>query len=262
VSVFDFDSAIVRAPAASVVDGLRAGGEAGPSHEGVLAEHRAYVAALEQAGLNVQALPPLPLFPDSLFVEDPAFVLAEGAIVLRPGAPSRRGEAATLAPILKRRFERVLAVATGSVDGGDILVLPDEILVGLSARTDRAGAAEFVRLAATLARRARIVATPPGVLHLKSACALLDEGTVLATPALAEAGIFGGLAVLTTPPGEEAGANLLRLGRRVLVGAGFVRTIELVAGRGLEAVPLPVDEIGLIDAGLSCMSLRWLAGGK
>src|SRR4051812_30615093 len=90
--VFDFTNAIVRTPAPSVVDGLRVGGEA-PSHDGVLAEHRAYVAALEAAGLNVEVLAPLDEFPDSVFVEDPAFVLAEGAILLRPGAPSRIGEA-------------------------------------------------------------------------------------------------------------------------------------------------------------------------
>jgi len=48
--VFDFESAIARAPAPNVVDGLRVGGEA-PTYAGVLAEHEAYVAALEAAGV-------------------------------------------------------------------------------------------------------------------------------------------------------------------------------------------------------------------
>lgn len=255
--VFDFDSAIVRRPAPSVVHGLSLGLAGRPSFDGVLAEHCAYLAALKQAGVEVETLPWLEEFPDSVFVEDAAFVIGEGAVILRPGAPSRIGEAAAIAPALRRRFDRVLAIEAGFVDGGDILILPDEILVGLSARTDRAGAERFVALAAEFGRPARIVSVPLEALHLKSACAVLDEETVIATPALATAGIFGRLDVLPTPEGEEAAANLLRINDVVLVGAAFPRTISLVADRGFGVIPLPVVEIGKLDAGLSCMSLRW-----
>jgi len=68
-----------------------------------------------------------------------------------------------------------------------MLILPDEILIGLSARTDTLGARRVVELLSALGRAARIVETPPGVLHLKTACALIDERTVIATPALAPA---------------------------------------------------------------------------
>jgi len=153
VSVFDFHQAIVRAPSPRVVEGLRTGDEA-PSYEGVIAEHRAYVAALEAHGLAVEILPALDAYPDSVFVEDPAFVLPEGAILLKPGACSRLGEAAEIAPTLRNRFERVLELDEGFADGGDILILPDEILIGLSARTDRLGAKRFCELARDLGRRA------------------------------------------------------------------------------------------------------------
>jgi dimethylargininase len=257
--VFDFDRAIVRLPAASVVNGLRAGGQEDPSHEGVHAEHRAYVAALEAVGLAVETLPPLEDFPDSVFVEDPAFVLPEGAILLRPGARSRMGEEAELAPVLARRFGRVLEMDEGFADGGDILILPDEILIGLSGRTDRLGAERFVALARELGRAARIVETPAGTLHLKTACALIDEASVVATPDLAAAELFGSLEVVTTPVGEEAAANLVRVNDRVLLADGYPRTAEKLAARGLDILLLPAREIARIDAGLSCMSLRWKA---
>ena len=257
MSVFDFDSAIVRAPAASVVDGLREGDHESPSFAGVAAEHRAYVAALEDAGLAVDVLPPLEAFPDSVFVEDPAFVLPEGAILLRPGAPSRIGEAEAIAPALRRRFERVLVQDRGFADGGDILILPGEILIGLSGRTDKEGAERFVALAAELGRRARIVQAPPGALHFKTACALLDEATMIATPALAAAGLFDGMEVVVTPDGEERAANLVRVNGAVLIGADYPRTTSLLAGRGYDLVALDVASIRKIDAGLSCLSLRW-----
>jgi dimethylargininase len=226
VSVFAFDSAIVRAPAPSVVDGLRTGAEA-PTFPGVLAEWEAYVNALEAAGLAIERLEPLDAYPDSVFVEDAAFVLPEGAVVLRPGAPSRIGEAAEIAPALERRFERLLTLGRGYADGGDILLLPDEILIGLSARTDQAGAELFCELVRPLGRKVRIVETPPGVLHLKTACALLDEEAVIAVPALA--GIFQGLEVIETPAGEEKAANLLRLNDTILLGADYPRTADLLA---------------------------------
>lgn len=254
MSCFGFRHAIVRAPAPSVVGGLRTGEEA-PSYEGVFAEHRAYVAALEGAGLAVEILPALDAYPDSLFVEDPAFVLPEGAILLRPGACSRLGEAAEIARPLRDRLERVLELDEGFADGGDILILGREILIGLSARTDKLGAKRFCELARSLGRAARIVETPPGVLHLKSACALIDEGSVIATPALA--GIFVGYEVIATPEGEEKAANLLRLNDTILIGADYPRTAELLAGRAPNLVPLHVAEIRKIDAGLSCLSLRW-----
>jgi dimethylargininase len=164
---------------------------------------------------------------------------------------------AELAPALGAHFQMVARLDAGHADGGDVLVLPGEILIGLSARTDRAGAEALAGWLESLGRRARIVATPPGVLHLKTACALLDEETVIATPALAETGLFGGLEVVQTSEGEEAAANLLRVNDVVLVGESFPRTIERIVNRGHAVRPLPVEQIGRIDAGLSCMSLRW-----
>ena len=257
--VFDFDRAIVREPAASVVDGLRTGPEA-PRHDRILSEHRAYVGALESAGVEVEVLPPLAEHPDSVFVEDPAFVLTEGAILLRPGAPSRFGEPAALAPALHRHFAHVAAVDEGFVDGGDILVLPDEILVGLSTRTDGTGARRFCDLLRDFGHRARFLEPPPGLLHLKTGCALVDEHTLVAVPAMAP--LFPGYEVLITPEGDEHAANLIRVNDRILMGDSFPRTAAMLADKGIDVVETPASEIAKIDAGLSCMSLRWHSGGK
>jgi dimethylargininase len=257
--VFDFDRALVRLPAESVVCGLRTGSEA-PRYDRVRAEHAAYVAALEAAGVAVETLPPLPDHPDSVFVEDPAFVLPEGAILLRPGAPSRFAEAAALAPALHRHFGRVAEVDKGFVDGGDMLVLPDEILVGLSARTDRSGAERFCELLRELGRSSRIVETPAGLLHLKTGCALIDERSIIAAPALAP--LFPAYEVLAPPADEAGAANLIRVNDRVLMAAAFAKTAEILAERNLEVIRIDASEIARIDAGLSCMSLRWRSGPR
>lgn len=224
-----------------------------------MAEHEAYAAALSAAGAQVEILPALEAFPDSVFIEDPALVFEEGAILLRPGAESRAGEADKLTPALHARFERVLTLpGQGTAEGGDILVTPDNVLIGLSERTDRAGAEALKACLAELGREARIVSTPPGVLHFKSDCALLDDETVLTTVRLSRTGVFRDYDALIVPDGEEAAANALRVNDVALVGAAFPKTITMLGRRGFNVVPLPVEEIGKLDAGLSCMSLRWL----
>src|SRR5262249_50884991 len=103
--------------------------------------------------------------------------------------------------------------------------------------------------------------TPAGVLHFKSDCSLLDEETMLSTARLAASGVFEGTRVLLVPEGEEAAANALRVNDHVLIGLDFPRTAAMLAGEGYQVVSLPTREIGKIDAGLSCMSLRWHADG-
>ncbi|HWA89749.1 MAG TPA: arginine deiminase family protein [Rhizomicrobium sp.] len=252
--VFDFTHAIVRVPGRSVVDGLRTT-PSPPGYEGVLAEHKAYVAALRTAGLKVDILPPLEAFPDSVFVEDPAFVVPEGAVLLRPGAPTRLGERDAMRGILARHFGVVRELGDGEfADGGDVLVTPQTVLIGLSKRTNRAGADALRARLTPLGRAARVVETLPGVLHFKTACALLDEETVLATAAMAASGVFAGLKVIVAP--EDAAANSLRVRDTVFVGKAYPRTINMLA-RDYSVVTLPVGEIAKLDAGLSCMSLRW-----
>ncbi len=255
--VFDFNSAIVRLPGKSVVNGLRANAGPAPVFEKVLAEHAAYIEALRHAGVRVDVLEALEQFPDSVFVEDPALVFSEAAVLLSPGAPSRSQEAEALNSSLAARFPALLRLSEGHADGGDILVTPKCAFIGLSARTDESGAIALRCLLASIGIASQVVNTPRGTLHLKSDCSLIDEETVLATEDLADTGLFDGFKILAVPHDERAAANAVRANDVVLVSAGCPRTADMLANHGVKVVPLPVSEIARIDAGLSCMSLRW-----
>ncbi len=258
--VYAFDNAIVRIPCKAIVNGLRAVDIGAPDYTKVLAEHSAYIKALEEAGLTVQTLSALDAYPDSMFVEDPALVFTEGAIIMRPGAASRFGEAAEMAATLKQRFARVIDLpGPGYADGGDILVLRDRVMIGLSDRTNETGAESLAECLKALGKYPVIVRTPANVLHFKSDCSLLDEATVLSTKRLAVSGVFEGLNVLYTPDGEEGAANALRINDHVFVGSAFPQTIAMLKKTGYSVVPLATSEIAKVDAGLSCMSLRWHA---
>jgi dimethylargininase len=257
--VYHFNSIIVREPSRTVVNGLRAEDRGSPTYEGVKAEHDAYVETMRDAGVKVTVLPPLESFPDSIFVEDPALVFTEGAILLRPGAATRVKEVEAIAPALRDMFESVVDLPAGYADGGDVLTTGKSVMIGLSARTDRAGAEALRACLEKLGRKSEIVATPEGVLHFKTDCSLLDDETVLSTERLARSGVFKKFNQMIIPEGEEAAANSLRVNDVVMVGSDFPRTIGMLEKAGYKVVPLKTTEIGKIDAGLSCMSLRWFS---
>jgi dimethylargininase len=252
-----FNRAIVRTPSRSVVHGLRAVDTGSPQYEAVLREHAAYVAFLQSEGVSVETLPLLEDFPDSVFVEDVALVFTGAAIALRPGAPTRRGETSEIVPTLQRHFERVLHLTEGTAEGGDVLTTANAVFIGLSARTSAEGAQRLLQLLGEIGQRGVVVQTPPGVLHLKSDCALLDEETILCTPRLAASEPFPGFRLLLTSAGEEGAANALAVGDQILLSQGYPRTAEALAKAGYEVKTLATAEIAKIDAGLSCMSLRW-----
>jgi dimethylargininase len=258
--VFDFDHAIVREPGHSVIRGIRSDAAAQPDFERIREEHAAYVAALRAAGLSVDVLPPLEAYPDSIFVEDPALVLPEGAILLRPGALPRRGESAELRDTLRRHFNQVLELPDEEyADGGDVLVTPVCIFIGLSKRTNLAGAQALQAKLEQLGRNAKIAQTPEPILHFKTAVSLLSQDTMLATRQMADIGAFLGFDILVVPDGEEGAANALRINDTVFVGDSYPKTIDLLTDAGFAVHPLRVSEIAKLDAGLSCMSLRWMS---
>jgi dimethylargininase len=252
-----FTHAIAREPSASITAGLRAVDTGVPDLAAFRAHHAAYVAALRDTGADVTVLEPLEAFPDSVFVEDTALCLPEGAILLRPGAPSRLGEVAGMASALAGFYGDLARIEDGFVEGGDILWTGREILAGRSARTDAAGIASLARAAADWGHRVRELQTPPGVLHFKTDCSLLDAETILATPRLSATGCFKGYRVIPTAELEEAAANAIRFNDVVLLPGGFPRTADALARAGYDLRVIPNTEAAKLDGGMSCLSLRF-----
>ncbi len=254
---FEFSRAITRRPAATIAGGLRAKDIGNPDFEGMMAAHKAYVAALKSTGAEVIELDPLDAFPDAQFVEDTALCLPQGAVLMRPGAPSRMGEVAEMAPNLRACYETVLEInGPGHIEGGDILVTGREILVGRSDRTDAEGVAELSKITSAWSHKLREVFTPEGVLHFKTDCSLMDAETILSTRRLDASGCFEGYRVLHVADGEEAAANAIRFNNLVLMAAGFSRTADMLDREGYEIVEIDNTDCAKLDGGMSCLSLR------
>jgi dimethylargininase len=253
-----FTHAVTRKPSASIVDGLRAIDTGTPDLALFQQHHADYITALKSAGAIVVELDALEAFPDSVFIEDAALCLQEGAIIMRPGAPSRLGEAAEIRPVLENIYSEVVAIeGPGFIEGGDILTTETEILVGKSARTNADGVAELRKLAGRWGYAVREVETPPDVLHFKTDCSLLDEETILSTKRLAASGCFEGYKVIHTADSEEACANAIRFNELIIMPSGFPNTSETLRNAGYNVREVGNSEAAKLDGSMSCLSLRF-----
>ena len=218
------------------------------------AQHAAYESLLAGLGCDVRRLPAMPGCPDCVFVEDMAVVVDELAVIARPGAASRRPERAAVAEALADHRRLVRIVAPGTLDGGDVLVTGRRAFVGLSSRTNPAGAAQ---LAAALAPAGYEVSNVPvgHALHLKTAVTEAAPGVLLIDATRIDPAAFAGFELVETAPGEAAAANALRVGGTLVLAAGSPRTRARLEVLGLTVVEAANDELAKAEGGLTCCCL-------
>ena len=219
-----------------------------------IAQHEAYAACLESLGIRVIRLPAAPEFPDGVFVEDPALVLDEIAVITRPGAASRRGEAESLAEALApfRPLRRIRE--PGTLEGGDVVRIGRALFVGRSARSNREGMEQLARGTAAFGYTVEGVEIC-GCLHLKSACTYLGRETILANPNWVDLAPFAGCRVIEVARAEPAAADALAIGDTVILPASFPQTAGLLEQAGWRVMPVDVSELQKAEAGVTCMSV-------
>ncbi len=255
-----FTHALLRLPGENFAQGLTQSGEGAPDPALALVQHQHYRTALEAAGLALTVLPADPHHPDGCFVEDAALLTARGAILTRPGAPSRRGETGAIEAALRPDFPELARIdAPGTLDAGDVCEADGHFLIGLSARTNEAGAAQLAGLLGDLGYRSDVIdiRASKALLHLKSGIAYLGDGRLLATADLPPHPAFAAYELVILPSAELYAANALRVNDRVLVAAGYPRARAAIEALGFETVALEMSEFRKLDGGLSCLSLRW-----
>jgi dimethylargininase len=181
-------------------------------------------------------------------------------VLTRPGAPSRAGEVTAIrAALVAAALKFVVIEAPGALDGGDICEHGDHFFIGVSHRTNWDGAAQ---LAAHLTKAGCEsscidIRAVPGILHLKSGIASLDDERIVAIDALLGHPALKGRDVVRVPRGDDYAANCVRVNDHVLVPAGFPRMHDALEALGYSLIPLDMSEFQKMDGGLSCLSLRF-----
>jgi dimethylargininase len=217
-------------------------------------QHHAYEKLLADLGARVISLPAEPGLPDSMFVEDPAVVLDELAVIFPLGTETRRREALSVAAALQpfRKLQHIQL--PGMLEGGDILRLGRKLFVGLTARSNAEGIAQLSGI--VTAHGYQVIGVPvPGCLHLKSAVTALDEHTLLANRAWFDSSVLPGYEWLDVDPVEPHAGNALTFSGTIIFPASFPRTRARIEARGFCVAPLDISELQKAESGLTCSSL-------
>jgi len=221
-------------------------------------QHRAYEALLEELGARVISLPPEPELPDSMFVEDPAIVMDELAVIFPLGTDSRRKEAASLAEALGRFRGLEFVKLPGTIEGGDVLRIGKKLFAGMTKRTNPEGIRQLGAILEPFGYEVNPVPVR-GCLHLKSAVTYLGRNTLLANRHWFDAAAIQGYEWIDVDPAETHAANALAIGEAVIFPASFPRTRERLEAAGFQVKTIDISELQKAEAGLTCSSLLFQA---
>jgi dimethylargininase len=276
-----FHRAIVRQPSRNFSEGLTSVSLGQPDYTRAIAQHDAYCTALERCGLALTRLKPDERYPDSTFVEDTAVLVDQcdgkgttnqRAILTRPGAASRTSEVADMKNVLGQFFPEFHSIREpGTLDGGDICQAGNHFFIGISERTNEAGAKQLAELLASFGHTSSLIeiragskkdegsttSASPGILHLKSGIAYLGDQRLVVIRSLAHRAEFRNFDLICVDPGEEYAANCVGINDYVLVAAGYRGLEEKLRKLGYKTIALDMTEFQKMDGGLSCLSLRF-----
>jgi dimethylargininase len=218
------------------------------------AQHRAYINALRDLGCEVIELPAEADLPDSVFVEDAAFILPEVAIITRPGADSRKPETESILRALSPLIKLVRVREPATVDGGDVLVLGKNIYIGLSTRSNPEAIDQLNNLLCEYGY------TVSGIqlhdcLHLKSAVTRVDDKTLLINKHWVDTSHFASFDLMEVDPSEPYAANCLPVGDGIIFPTAFPKTRTRLEERGYKVIPVDVSELAKAEGAVTCCSL-------
>ncbi|HET7145174.1 MAG TPA: arginine deiminase family protein [Anaerolineales bacterium] len=217
-------------------------------------QHSEYVNALVSLGIQVLELPAEINMPDSVFVEDTAFILPEVAVITRPGADSRKPETESIIQALSPYLPLAHVTEPATLDGGDVLVLGKNIYIGISTRSNDASIRQIQALLKNYGYKVTAVQMQD-CLHLKTAVTKVDEDTLLINPKWVENIHFKDFNWIEVDSTEPFAANCLPVERAIIYPTAFPITQKKLEQKGFKMVTVNVAELAKAEGAVTCCSL-------
>ncbi len=229
-----------------------------PSTTALVVQHGRVVELFAAQGIRVVEIAPASDLPLQFNVRDAAVVVGSQLVLSRMARVARNREPDSLAAALG--VQPALAIPAGRLEGGDVMVTPSEVFVGLGERTDEAG---YTSLSGLLAgdRAVTPIRLTGSALHLDIALNLLG----LRLGVIHRPSILGDLPPslgdvewieVTDEEFAEQAVNVLVLDpSTVMLDARHERLRVALESRGLRCVPVELDEITKVGGGVRCMTL-------
>jgi dimethylargininase len=232
-------AALLLRPSAGIESLPSLQSEPGAIYPRAIEQFDGLVTALRQCGIQTVVLEaPADDGPVAagVVVADLAVVLPKGAVLMRPSDPIVRAQVARIEAALEKAGVPVIGriEAPGLLDGGDVLIGPDALYVGVPQdRASRTGIArgrhgnelgrrQLAAIASDAGLRTVEVGIASDVARLRAVAAFVDRATIVAPPRIVDVAAFASIECIDAPDGEEYGAGVLTVGpRRVLANVRF-----------------------------------------
>ena len=253
-----FTRILARRPGDNFADGLTTVDLGQPDVALAMQQYDAYLDALRDCDLDVTVLPPDDRFPDGHFVEDPIVIFRDMAFLCRSGAKSRQGEADSLAQHLSHLRQIAIQGDNVFIDGGDVLFCADRVLIGISERTNIAGASQLRDALLTVQSDLCVEFIPfSGVLHLKSGLTELAPNVLIHDPKMKLESPITFADVIDLPADEGYAADVMPVNDMLFIPKGYP-TVRAIAEQHYDSIiALDMSEFQKMDGGLTCLSLRY-----
>jgi len=219
-------------------------------------QHAEYCATLKKLGLELIWIEGDNTLPDSCFVEDTAVVFGKKAVICNLSVKSRVKEVVDVAKVLEELKETHYIKPPATIDGGDVLVVEDRVLVGLSARTNQ-HAIQQLRDILEKSHAEIVPVKAHNILHLKSACTYLGDNQVILSRGHFDTDVLQGLKKIVVPRGEEYAADCLAINGTILIAKGYPKTKKLIEREGFLVDELDMSEFRKGEGALTCLSIVW-----
>ncbi len=251
-----FKNVIVRKPGRSIADGLTTSDLGIPVYEKALEQHGFYVETLKSCGVEAYVMEADEEFPDGCFVEDPAVVTEKVAVITNPGAETRNRETKKVEEALKNFYENFEYITEGTLEGGDVMRIEDHFYIGLSKRTNKAGAENLIAILEKYGYTGSIVELKE-MFHLKTGVNFIEDNTILVAGEFIDNPDFNRFKKIIVEEDEMYAANCIRINDYVVMPADFPKMKLKLENAGFKIKEVPMKEFQKIDGGLSCLSLRF-----
>jgi len=252
-----FNHLIVRKPGYSVINGLTTAMLGRPIYDKALAQHAEYVKVMESCGVQVKALDADEAYPDSCFVEDTAVVCEKLAVIANPGALSRKGEILDIRRALGEFYTDFKSIRDpGTLEGGDVMRVGNHFYVGISTRTNEAGAKQFIEIMENYGFSGSIVHLKQ-MFHLKTGVSYIGDNTLLLAGELIDHPDFADFHKIIIDDDELYAANVIKINGYLVIPSGFPKAETKLLAAGYAIKTVEMSEFQKIDGGITCLSLRF-----
>lgn len=228
-----------------------------------LKQHKALQRIYRKHGYKVELLTPSMKYIGSTFVQDTAFVNGDQAMLLNLLSPWRTKEARHNRYELEKVLGQYLYVdrlgLPDLLDGGEIVVTDDEIIVGIACKAAKR-AVKQLRDKMVFDRPLRTW-TPRDsrtYIHMGSEMSYIGRDCLLTTDYFSNLPVTHRYHTYVTADGEEDAANAVRLNDGTLIMQNYCpKTVTMLRRDGWKIEVVDISEFNKGNGHLSCLSINF-----